>query len=115
MPELSFPAPFPAPFNPTRPSVPAWLIPGALVKVSEWIGVVVDVAISETRVMVMVISAKNLSRGQSTEWLEYVPDMIEPATPEQARQDMVAARRRIKRMTDGLAALEKFWATEGEA
>lgn len=59
---------------------------GDYVRVAEWYGVVVDIAISERgRVMVLIKSPKMTWRNGGVEWLEWLrnmPHLIQPATRE---------------------------------
>lgn len=59
---------------------------GDYVRVAEWYGVVVDIAISERgRVMVLIKSPKMTWRNGGVEWLEWLraqPNLIQPATRE---------------------------------
>ena len=99
----------PQPLCPERPSQPAWLVEGALVKVAEWVGQIIEVAISKQRIMVRVESPKGILRHHPPEWLEYVPELIEPATVEQAVQDIELHRQRIQTMETDLEALRVRW------
>jgi hypothetical protein len=86
---------------------PDWLKRGALVKVQHWYGVVEDVAVSESRVMVLIKSPKGVWRNQrdASEWLEYIEGQIVPADTASLEQDVEAHAERIQHM---LAELNSF-------
>ena len=83
---------------------PEWLKRGALVKVQHWYGVVEDVAVSETRVMVLIKSPKGVWRNQrdASEWLEYIEGQITQADPAALEQDIEEHAERIQRMLSEL-------------
>jgi len=83
---------------------PEWLKSGAPVKVQHWFGIVEDVAVSETRVMVLIKSPKGIWRNQrdASEWLEYIEGQITPATPAELEKDIEAHAERIQRMLNEL-------------
>lgn len=63
---------------------PMYLRVGSFVRVAEWVGVVMDIAVSEQhRVMVLIKSPKMTWRNGGVEWLEWLraqPNLIQPAT-----------------------------------
>lgn len=60
---------------------PDFLKVGAFVKVAGFVGVIVEIAESETSIMVKVESAKAARRFQKPDWLNYTeaPQLWEPA------------------------------------
>ena len=90
-------------------SKPDWLIKGALIKFTWCVGQVVDIAISEDRVMLLVASLKGVWRNHGTEWLEYHDGMIEPATPEDVMHDIQKYRAYIQKTFDDFESLQSSW------
>ena len=65
--------------------LPSHIKIGAYVQVAEWVGLVEDIAVGETHVLVLVSSPKQIYRHAPPEWLEFHadnPDMIRPAIPQ---------------------------------
>ncbi len=83
---------------------PAWLKPGAFVKVQHWYGVVEDVAVSDNRIMVYIKSPKGVVRSQrdAAEWLEYIEGQIVPAEPAAFEQEILLNIERVQKMLDTL-------------
>ena len=83
---------------------PAWLKPGALVKVQHWYGIVEDVAVSQNRIMVYIKSPKGVVRSQrdAAEWLEYIEGQIVPAEPAAFQQEILLNIERVQKMLDTL-------------
>ncbi len=90
-------------------STPDWLKPGALVEFAFCVGEILDVAVSETRVMVLVTSPKGIWRNHPAEWLEYKPDAIKPATFERAQRDLQLYREYIVKQLNALDELDETW------
>lgn len=88
---------------------PEWLRRSALVKVQHWYGVVEDVAVSETRIMVLIKSPKGIWRNQrdASEWLEYIEGQITLADPSELEQDINVHADRIRRMLTDLEAFRQ--------
>lgn len=63
-----------------------YLNPGRYIRVADWVGLVVDIAVSQqSRVMLLVKSPKMVWRNGGVEWLEWVrdqPNLIQPASHE---------------------------------
>ncbi len=89
--------------------IPAWLKPGALVEFAFCVGEVVDVAVSSSRIMVLVKSPKGIWRNHPAEWLEYQPEAIKPATPERAVRDLELYHDYIGKMLADIDALRAEW------
>jgi hypothetical protein len=89
---------------------PAWLKPGALVKVQHWYGIVEDVAVSQNRVMVYIKSPKGVVRSQrdAAEWLEYIEGQIVPAEPAAFQQEISVNIERVQKMLDALNSFQSF-------
>jgi hypothetical protein len=85
---------------------PDWLKVGAIVKVQHWVGVVEDVAVSRSRVMVLIRSPKGVWRNHPAEWLEYQAGQITPADPDQFSNEIELHADRIRRMLDELMAMK---------
>jgi|WetSurMetagenome_2_1015567.scaffolds.fasta_scaffold1818141_1 hypothetical protein len=86
---------------------PDFLKPGNLVKVNGYVGRIVELAESETSLMVKVESAKAARRFQRPDWLEYTiaPELWEPAT----LQDLLDDAEKEKRAAlKSLEAVEKY-------
>ena len=83
---------------------PAWLKPGVLVKVQHWYGIVEDVAVSQSRIMVYIKSPKGVVRSQrdAAEWLEYIEGQIIPAEPAAFQQEISVNIERVQKMLDTL-------------
>jgi hypothetical protein len=80
---------------------------GRLVRVNGYVGRVVEIAESETSLMVKVESAKGLRRFQKPDWLDYTaaPDLWSPATV----QDLLTDAEHEKRAAlKSIEAVEKF-------
>ena len=86
---------------------PDWLKRGAIVKIQHWLGVVEDVAVSESRIMVLIKSPKGIWRNQrdASEWLEYIEGQIISATPDEMDKEITVHTERIRQM---LADLNSF-------
>ena len=91
-------------------SKPDWLQRGAFVKVQHWYGVVEDVAVSESRVMLLIKSPKGVWRNQrdASEWLEYIEGQIIPADPAALEQDVDAHAERIQKMLTELNSFRQL-------
>lgn len=84
--------PISAPVTLTGRPYPTYLRVGSYIRVAEWIGQIIDVAVSEQgRVMLLVKSPKMVWRNGGTEWLEFLwsqPNLIQPATEEDYTRDI---------------------------
>ena len=97
---------------PTLPIKPDWLVPGVIVKVQFWVGQVEEVAVSDKRIMVLVASPKGIWRNHPAEWLEFKPEHIRPATPQEVAQDLERHRQYIAKMLADLDSLRQKWQDE---
>lgn len=84
----------------------SWMKIGAYVKVAEWVGQIVDMAVTESgRVMLLITSPKGIYRNHRDEWLEYQPGLILPA----ARDDYLReVQFYIQRTTTNLEKLHQL-------
>jgi hypothetical protein len=87
-------------------TTPPWLVKGAWIEFAFCVGRIVDIAISEERVMVLVESPKGIWRNHPAEWLEYKPDAIKPATPDRITRDFELYRAHIADMARALDAMQ---------
>ena len=76
---------------------PDWMKIGRIVRVAEWIGLIVDIAHCESgKIMICVESPKGHFHGHRPEWLDYndIPGMIAPASADglEADADMYLGR-----------------------
>ena len=86
---------------------PDFIQVGRLVRVNGYVGRVIEIAESETSLMVKVESAKGLRRFQKPDWLDYTtaPDLWSPATV----QDLLTDAEHEKRAAlNSIEAVEKF-------
>jgi len=90
-------------------NLPEWLQVGALIEFAFSVGRVVDIAVSEQRVMILVESPKGIWRNHPAEWLEYHPDALKPASPERVERDLALYREYIVKMLDQMDALTVEW------
>jgi len=90
-------------------SKPDWLVKGALIKFTWCVGQVVDIAVSDDRVMVLVASLKGVWRNHGPEWLEYHDGMIELATSEDVMSDIKKYRAYIQKTVDDFELLQSSW------
>jgi hypothetical protein len=88
---------------------PKWLVKGALIKFAWYVGQVVDIAVSDERVMVLVASLKEVWRHHDAEWLEYHPGMIELATPDDVQRDIEKYQAHIQKTFDVFETLRVQW------
>ena len=87
---------------------PDWLTPGAFVRVQHWMGIVEDVAVSPSRIMVLVKSPKGIWRNQrdAAEWLEYIEGQIVPSDAAELERDIETHIQRVQKMLDDLTSLK---------
>ena len=85
---------------------PAWLKVGAIVKVQHWFGIVEDVAVSHSRIMVLVRSPKGIWRNHPSEWLEYQEGQITPADESLFTREIEIHAERIRKMLEELTAMK---------
>jgi hypothetical protein len=86
---------------------PDFIQVGRLVRVNGYVGRIIEIAESETSLMVKVESAKGLRRFQKPDWLDYTaaPDLWSPATV----QDLLADAEHEKRAAlKSIEAVEKY-------
>lgn len=93
-------------------SKPAWLVKGAVVKFTWCVGQVVDIVVSDDRIMVWVASLKGVWRHHAAEWLEYHDGMIEPATPDDVQKDIEKYRAYIQKTVADFESLQNNWQTQ---
>lgn len=85
---------------------PDFLHVNELVRVNGYVGLIVDIAESDSSIMVRVDSAKCARRFQKPDWLEYtaVPGMWEPASLDDllhdAEQEKQAALKSVRAVDD---------------
>ena len=89
--------------------VPNWLVKGTLVWFAFCVGQVVDIAVSETRIMVLVESPKGTWRNHPAEWLEYHDGEIRPTNLEETVKDIEKYRAYVAQMSDTLVKMEQQW------
>jgi hypothetical protein len=65
-------------------TTPDFLKVGAVVKVQHWYSEIIDVAVSDSRLMVLVKSPKGIWRNHPAEWLEFDEQQIIPASLDEA-------------------------------
>ncbi len=90
-------------------NMPNWLRVGALIEFAFCVGCVVDIAVSDQRVMVLVESPKGIWRNHPAEWIEYHVDAIKPASPERVERDLALYREYILKMLDDLDRFAAEW------
>lgn len=78
-----------------------------LVKVNGYVGRIVDIAESDTSLMVKVESPKSVRRFQKPDWLDYAaaPDLWAPATVQDLLED---AEREKRAALKSIEAVETF-------
>jgi len=96
-------------------NLPEWLMVGALIEFVFSVGRVVDIAISEQRVMLLVESPKGIWRNHPAEWLEYHADAIKPASPERVERDLALYREYIVKMLNQLDSLAVEWQAQAKS
>lgn len=89
---------------------PDFLVPGALCKIQHWYGEILDVAISDQRIMVLVASPKGVWRNHAAEWLQFDPEQIQPAVLSEALADARLHIDRITRNLNDAWAMHNAWA-----
>jgi len=89
---------------------PEFLVIGAVVRVQHWFGEVVDIAISDTRIMILVKSPKAIWRNHLAEWVEFDPAQVGPAVLDQALQDADLHIERITAKLQEAQNLRNAWA-----
>jgi hypothetical protein len=88
---------------------PDFLQIGAIVKVQYWYGQIVDVAVSDTRIMLLITSPKALWRHHPAEWLEFDPQQITPCTLADALAGFDDYVERVSQTLRGIEAMKKDW------
>lgn len=86
---------------------PDFLIVGAFVKVSGFVGIISEIAESDSTIMVKVESAKAARRFQKPDWLNFTdaPHLWEPATWQDFLNDAENEKRAALKSVD---AIEKY-------
>lgn len=91
-------------------TLPDYIRIGAIVKVLEWHGQIVDIATTEQgKVMLLVTSPKAIFRNHRDEWLEFNPDLIKPGTPQDYARDIEYYTKRAKLNLEKLEKLATEW------
>lgn len=94
-------------------TLPDYVRVGAIVKIAEWCGQIVDIATTEQgKVMVLVTSPKALFRNHRDEWLEFNSDLIQRATPADYLNDIEYYARRTRLNLEKLEQLAQAWSRE---
>lgn len=93
---------------------PDFLKVGGIVKVQHWYGEIVDVAVSDRRIMVLVKSPKGIWRNHPAEWLEYDESQITPAAPDEAVSSIEVYQERVERMLEEIEGLRESWRAVAE-
>ncbi len=90
------------------------MVKGQLVRVNgyHWFGEIVDVAVSDERIMLLIHSPKAIWRNHRPEWLEYHPNQIAPATIEEAAASVDTYIERIEKMLNDTKSLKEKWEKE---
>jgi hypothetical protein len=88
---------------------PEFLEIGNIVKVQHWYGEIVDVAVSDQRIMVLVASPKGIWRNHPAEWLEFDPRQITPASIDDAIDQFDIYIERVEKMLDELHTMKQAW------
>jgi hypothetical protein len=88
---------------------PEWVKIGSWVKITEWAGVIVDICVSETRVMLYVDSPKCAANSPHPEWIEYIDGLVTLATPEQIEFNFQRYIRSIEYRMEKIMELERKW------
>jgi len=96
-------------------TLPDYIHLGAIIKVTEWYGQIVDIASTEQgKVMVLVTSPKAIFRNHRDEWLEFNPDLIKPGTPEDYARDIEYYTQRTRLNLEKLESLATEWQARHE-
>jgi len=90
-------------------SKPDFLKVGAIVKVQHWYGQIVDIAESDTRIMVLVTSPKALWRNHPAEWLEFDAEQITATSIADAVADFDFYLSRVRRTLHEIETLRDAW------
>jgi hypothetical protein len=96
-------------------TLPDFIRVGAIVKIAEWHGQIVDVAQTETgKIMVLITSPKAVFRKHRDEWLEFIPDLMQPATAEDYLHDIEYYAKRTRLNLEKLERMAEEWQTRVE-
>ena len=90
-------------------SKPNFLQVGAVVKVQHWYGQIVDIAVSDSRIMVLITSPKALWRHHPAEWLEFDEQQIKPASLDEALASFDIYVERVKKTLDDINTMKQKW------
>ena len=88
---------------------PDFLKVGAIVKVQHWYGQIVDIAESDSRIMVLVTSPKALWRYHPAEWLEFDAQQITLASLDEAIASFDIYTERVKKTFQEIEAMKRNW------
>ena len=97
--------------------LPDFIFPGAIIKLQGWVGVIVDIALSKDKAMLLIKSPKNAFRARYTEWLEYnlLPDEFSTATLEEFVKEVEVYKSLAEKKIRELEALRDEVSREGSA
>jgi len=91
-------------------TLPDYVYVGAIVKVVEWYGQIMDIATTEQgKVMVLVTSPKAIFRNHRDEWLEFDVNLITSATPADYARDIAFYAKRARLNVEKLEKLATEW------
>ncbi len=89
--------------------IPKFLKVGNIVKIQHWYGMVDDVCISDTNIMVLISSPKGVWRNHPAEWLKYHEGQIVEANQEDAIESIDIYIERISKMLHDVQHLKNTW------
>ncbi len=96
-------------------TLPDYIYVGAIVKVVEWYGQIIDIATTEQgKVMVLVTSPKAIFRNHRDEWLEFDANSIAPAKPADYARDIEFYAKRARLNLEKLEKLAAEWQSRTE-
>ena len=86
-----------------------WMKPGAIVAVNgkHWYGEIIDIAVSPTRIMLLVDSPKAVWRNHKPEWVEYDKKQVSLADPKDALERFGIYEERVLAMLAKLKGMRK--------
>lgn len=79
----------------TQTNLPYHIHIGGYVKITEWVGLIEDIAIGQAHIILLISSPKQVYKNAGAEWLEFDPDnpaLIQPANVDQYIGDCVRYR-----------------------
>ncbi len=96
--------------------LPEYIHIGAIVKVLEWHGEIIDIATTEQgKIMLLITSPKAIFRNHRDEWLDFDPNLIKPGTPEDYARDIEYYAKRTRLNLDKLEKLAAVWQSRTES